>query len=90
MANSFIKRAKESMIQDFTAGAEALAKEMTLVRVICLMAFLLYAGFNQSYQQTLANEICNLQMQLQDQQKTQHGVPPAETFQGCVDKLGAH
>lgn len=86
---SGLQRAKEVLGKASTEVAEAVAKEITFVRLVGLISFVLYMGFAQARHERLANEICNLQMQIQDQQKTQHRVTPTATFQGCLDRLGS-
>jgi hypothetical protein len=69
------------------ASSEFAVGLVTFPRVIGLAAILLILGISESRIQSLRDEVCNLQMQVQDYRKIQQGIAPTETFQQCLDRL---
>jgi hypothetical protein len=69
------------------ASSEFAAGLVTFPRVIGLAIILILLGLSDSRIKSLQNDVCNLQMQVQDlKKKTQQGIQP-ETFQECLDSL---
>lgn len=77
----------KSFKKAFWMGAEIFAGVVTVPRSIGLAVLLIILGIVESRINSLRDESCSVQMQLQDYRKME-GIPSTyETFQQCLDRL---